>query len=297
MPETFPDGATTLTNSAAKVTGNSSNRRPRTSTVQNAANYWIKRVDPDNGTGAILREFWYGITGKTLADLTGTPRYPAYPSGRDELVKLEVPTSFGASYGTRIRGYFHPPATGNYYFAIASGDAGELKLSTDENPANAATIASVANGTAQYIWDTEPSQKSAAKPLVAGNRYFIEVVHKADAVAPNHVAVAANTTGAFSNGSSADVIPGAQLSPIVVITDAALQPDERNVVLTTSPLASWASTGLITYALSASGAIPTWARFSFASSMRWGKSTLSRTLPGAAPICTILPPATPTSAW
>ena len=53
---------------------------------------------------------------------------------------FEIPTNWSESYGTRLRGYLHPPATGNYTFYIASDDASELWLSTDEDPASAVLI-------------------------------------------------------------------------------------------------------------------------------------------------------------
>ena len=47
------------------------------------------------------------------------------------------------NYSDRISGYLVPQVTGTYTFWLACDDDGQLRLSTDENPANVAQIASV----------------------------------------------------------------------------------------------------------------------------------------------------------
>ncbi|MES2570308.1 MAG: PA14 domain-containing protein, partial [Verrucomicrobiota bacterium] len=93
------------------------------------------------------------------------------------------------SFSERLTGYILPPATGAYTFWIASDDDGQLLLSTDENPANLTLIASVNGYTAEEAWDVSPSQKSTAKQLVAGKRYYFQVNHR-DGSFGDHVAVA-----------------------------------------------------------------------------------------------------------
>ena len=72
------------------------------------------------GTGKILREWWNGIGGETIADFTANSAFGGKPSGSEFIGMLEGPRLFGKDYGTRIRGFVHPPVTGSYRFWIAS---------------------------------------------------------------------------------------------------------------------------------------------------------------------------------
>jgi hypothetical protein len=123
---------------------------------------------PVTGTGAILREWWTDIPGTAVSDLTSNVNYPDNSTGRELITKLEGPTNWADNYGTRVRGYVVPPADGNYTFWIASDADSELWLSTDNNPANAVLIA--------YI---PGNSQSSPKSLVAGQKYYVEVLHKA----------------------------------------------------------------------------------------------------------------------
>jgi hypothetical protein len=141
------------------------------------------------GTGQILRETWTGIPGTEVADLTASPAYPDNPSSSDFLTSFEAPSTWADSYGTRVRGYVHPPITGNYVFWIAADQTAELWLSSHDLPSGATLIASVASPTAPQQWNASPSQESAPIPLVAGERYYIEAIHKED-TGFDHLAVA-----------------------------------------------------------------------------------------------------------
>jgi hypothetical protein len=132
-----------------------------------------------SGTG-ISREFWSGITGATVANLTGAAAYPASPNSTSTLTDLcETPLGLGINFGQRLQGFFVPPVTGNYYFYINSNASSELWLSTDEAIANATKIASVSGYTFRQQWDKYSEQKSAAISLTAGQRVFYRVLHKA----------------------------------------------------------------------------------------------------------------------
>ena len=116
---------------------------------------------------------------------------------RQELItKLQGPTNWADNYGTSIRGYVIPPVDGNYIFWIAGADSGELWLSTNNNPANAVLIA--------YI---PGNQQSSLKSLVAGQKYYIEVLHKAG-VGNDNISVSWQ-----GPGISQQVIDGLYLSP------------------------------------------------------------------------------------
>jgi endoglucanase len=161
------------------------------------------------GSGTILREFWNGITGATVASLTSNAAYPASPTGSAQLTSFEGPTNAGDNYGSRIRGYIHPPISGPYVFWIASDDQSDLLLSTNDNPANATRIAFVAEWTDSRQWTKFPTQRSASINLVGGQRYYIEAIHK-EATGGDNLAVSWQGPGIAQT-----VIPGNFLSPFV----------------------------------------------------------------------------------
>ena len=100
------------------------------------------------------------------------------------------------------------PQTGNYTFWIASRDASQLFLSSDENPVNKTLIAAVTNYTAPREWTKEPNQQSTPITLVAGGRYYVEAVHAASTGSDN-LAVGWQLPDATLERP----IPGLRLSP------------------------------------------------------------------------------------
>lgn len=174
---------------------------------ESADSFEISALLSDNGMGLILREWWTGISGGAVGDLTSHADYPDSPSGRDRLGALEGPTNWDDTYGTRIRGYLHPPAGGDYTFWIASDDDSQLRLSIDGDPNHAVPIAFVSGFTDPRQWDAYPSQQSSSFSLTAGQKYYIEVLHK-EGSGGDHVSVAWS-----GPGISQQVISGAYLSP------------------------------------------------------------------------------------
>ena len=131
-----------------------------------------------SSTGSILAEYWYGIGGTAISDLTSNPRYPDSPDQRSYLTTFEIPVDAADTYGTRVRGWLHPPTTATYTFWIATDDNGELWLSSDESPANVTRICRVDTWTPSRSWDSYTSQRSAGINLVAGRKYYIEAFMK-----------------------------------------------------------------------------------------------------------------------
>jgi len=164
--------------------------------------------NPAAGTGAILREWWSGIAGTNTGDLTSNVNYPDNPSGRQLITKLEGPSNWDDNYGSSIHGYLNPVTTGDYTFWIASSDNSDLYLSTDpNNPANIDWIAYVSGDTDPCEWNKYESQQSTPISLVAGQKYYIMVIHKAS-VGNDNIAVAWE-----GPGISQQVIDGIYLSP------------------------------------------------------------------------------------
>ena len=157
-------------------------------------------------TRGILREYWTNVPGLAVITLTSHSNFPDHPHGRDQLDKLEARSQLGQNYGERLRGYLHPPTTGEYTFWIATGDGhADLLLSPDDKPENRRQIAmSISPG--PRGWDRD-GQQSAAIPLVAGRKYYLEALHKQNA-GNEYFAVAWQAPG-----GEREVIPGRYLSP------------------------------------------------------------------------------------
>jgi hypothetical protein len=158
-------------------------------------------------TGSILREYWTNLIGDYyVMILKSNPNFPDHPSGRDYLDKFEAPNHWAQDYGARFRGYLHPPLTGDYTFWVAAGDGAELYLSPDETPQNKRQIG-YADSTSPHQWTNDRSQQSSAITLVAGKKYYIEVLQK-QGKGDDHLAVAWR-----GPGRDRAVIPGEFLSP------------------------------------------------------------------------------------
>lgn len=181
-----------------------------------------------SGSGQILREWWSGVTGTTITSLTNDPNFPEAPSDSDLLSAFQTPSNWADNYGTRMRGYIHPPVDGTYTFWIASDDKSELWLSSDHNPANASRIANVPDFTNPGQWDKYASQQSVSIPLEAGQRYYIEALHKESGFG-DHLSVAWQIPN-----ESQSVIDGIYLSPFtrafanVALNGSATQSSTRN---------------------------------------------------------------------
>jgi PA14 domain len=161
----------------------------------------------DATTGSISREVWTAIGGTSLSNIPlGTS-----PNISDTLPSFEAPTDWADDYGTRLRGYITAPVTGTYTFWIASDDTSELWLSINDNPANKVRIAWVSDWTDSRQWDKYSTQKSAAIPLIGGQRYYVEALQK-EARGGDNLAVGWAKPNE-STSTPSEVIPGSVLSP------------------------------------------------------------------------------------
>lgn len=162
---------------------------------------------PMTALGTILHECWIGISGSSVGDLTSHPDYPDSPFTVGHLTRLEGSTDWTQEYGTRIRGCLYPPASGSYTFWLAGDDNCQLWLSPDGAPGNVALIATVPGWTNSREWEKYPQQQSSPITLAAGQKYYIEVLHK-EGYGGDNVAVAW-----AGPGISRAVIEGVYLSP------------------------------------------------------------------------------------
>ncbi|HIG30359.1 MAG TPA: hypothetical protein EYQ50_22190 [Verrucomicrobiales bacterium] len=115
---------------------------------------------------------------------------PFFESPNSGDINSPPPGNVFDNYSTVLHGLLNPTVTGNYRFAIASDDPGELYLSTDENPGNSILIAleptwaGVRNfGTTENRDEFAPENRSDTMfpggiALVAGQKYYIEAIAK-----------------------------------------------------------------------------------------------------------------------
>jgi len=156
-----------------------------------------------DATGAVALNFPIGDQGLQVGQLltlcgtnccpyfTSFPDYPYRPSGREIRSSFEAPPNWGQYYLTRMRGWLHPPATGQYTFWIASDNSSELWLSTDAGPSKARQIASIPRygWVSPHEWSRYPSQRSEPVPLKAGETYYLEALHE-QTTGGDHLSVA-----------------------------------------------------------------------------------------------------------
>ena len=174
------------------------------SSASASVNFTVTSGSSCVGNGSILREIWNGIQYNDVASIPVTTT----PDGVSELTIFEGPSNVGDNYGTRVSGYLCVPATGIYTFWIASNDHSELWLSTDGDPGNKRRIAYVTGATNARQWTKFASQQSPPINLIAGERYYIEALHK-EGIGSDHMAVGWQ----LPDGTQERPIPGSRLSP------------------------------------------------------------------------------------
>ncbi|HVV02171.1 MAG TPA: PA14 domain-containing protein, partial [Verrucomicrobiae bacterium] len=172
----------------------------------------------DTGS-SVVREVWTNVPGTTIASIP----VDSPPSSAAALGSLEGITDYGDNYAERIRGFITIPETGNYHFWIAGSDAAELWISNDSEPVNKVRRAYVeptpngapppANGTASRQWNSQATQESGWLSLVAGQKYYIEILHKAGVGAGDNWAVGGLLDATGTNTTPGGLIPGYLLSP------------------------------------------------------------------------------------
>lgn len=169
--------------------------------------------------------FTSGFTGTSVNDVP----WMSTPNSTDTtLTSLEDTTAYGNNTGERLRGYFTPTTTGNYYFWISANNNAELWISNNGESCNKVRRAYVTGptGSASRTWNTQATQKSAWLSLTAGQKYYLEALHNTGAGgASSNLAVGwfydptGNTANPIVNGAgpssgvTGGIIPGYVLSP------------------------------------------------------------------------------------
>jgi hypothetical protein len=141
-------------------------------------------AEPVQGGLAVQR--WLDVACLNVTELVRHPRFLAGPQVSETCRSSEL-RDIRAGTGVRLRGYVTAPASGTYRFWVAGCDGVELWLSTDNTKYRKQKLCGIGADTgAGYgiedeanpfgAWDSFSSQLSAPVELVAGQRYFIEML-------------------------------------------------------------------------------------------------------------------------
>jgi hypothetical protein len=167
-------------------------------------------------TGTLARERWDGIGGTTVFDLLRNANYPNVPSQGSLIAPAEVPATNPNvdNFGTRLRGYFIPNATGNWRFAIASDDNSQLWLSPDDDPAKKILISRCTAWSNFRDYADADVVQSGPIALVAGQKYFIEAIQK-EGGGGDHVSIAAKLDDGTPIANGAPSLPASMIAPYI----------------------------------------------------------------------------------
>lgn len=167
-------------------------------------NVTVSEQGPCTSAGSIFREQWNDVTGTMISSIP----LDAAPASIETLTAFESSANISDNYGARIRGFICVPLTGEYTFWIASNDKSELWLSADASPQNKTMIAHVERYTNIRQWTKSPGQQSSPVALIAGQKYYIEALHK-EGVGSDHLAVGWQ----LPDGTFERPMPGIRLMP------------------------------------------------------------------------------------
>lgn len=128
--------------------------------------------------GEVQVFYWDNISGTSVEALTANDAFPENPDSTELLNELRGVTNRGNSYGSLVRGYILPPATGLYTFFVSGDDETRFWLSPSPDTSQKQLVAEVPGWTYALVYDKYTSQRSAEIELTAGNRHYFEIVHK-----------------------------------------------------------------------------------------------------------------------
>jgi len=199
------DPANGLLNGSPTLAGNFQIMLTSSNSIGVAASILYLQVI-DTGS-SVVREVWSNTPGVNISDIP--LNQPATIT--NTIGTLEGITNYGINYGERVRGFFTAPANANFYFWIAGGDNAELWISNDAEPANKVKRAK-ASGTNSRQWDLQPTQRSGWLSMVAGQKYYLEVLHKAGNGGNDNWSVGWLQDPTGTNTVANGVVPGYLLS-------------------------------------------------------------------------------------
>jgi hypothetical protein len=129
------------------------------------------------GRGSVWFDAYNVGAGNEVSLLTNHVLFPNSPDLSTHIAavnsRIPYPTDAREAYGARISGYFVPQVTTNHTFYLSSDDASRLFLSTDASEANRVLLTEELGCCNPFA-----AHGSAPRPLVAGQRYFLDLLYK-----------------------------------------------------------------------------------------------------------------------
>ncbi|XP_032238898.2 uncharacterized protein LOC5513456 isoform X2 [Nematostella vectensis] len=126
----------------------------------------------------LIREIWKELPGKELSKLKTDPYYPNDPSLVEIIENFDAPFDVDSDYGSRVKGYFVAPETGNYTFYLSGSKTSELWLSTGDSQKNMSNLIALTDATGHNQWNKFTAQISKSVNLEAGKYYYITALEK-----------------------------------------------------------------------------------------------------------------------
>ncbi|XP_027047022.1 uncharacterized protein LOC113674731 isoform X3 [Pocillopora damicornis] len=126
----------------------------------------------------LIREVWKELPGKSISKLKDDPYYPNDPSLIEIIENFDSPFDIDKDYGSRVKGYFVAPETGNYTFYMSGSQSGELWMSSTESQQNLTKMVSLDQATGHNQWNKYAGQSSKSVTLEAGKYYYIVGLQK-----------------------------------------------------------------------------------------------------------------------
>jgi hypothetical protein len=145
---------------------------------------------------SLLFEVFDGIAGSDVANLTSSPLYPDQATFRTNLwifdSRAALPDDTRENYGSRTRGVFIPPVSGDWIFYLRGIDICQLYLNPNGLDADGKQLlCGEAHADTDGNWGRV---LSSPVTLRAGQGYYIEALHKSDTAA-DFVKVGARLAG------------------------------------------------------------------------------------------------------
>ncbi len=134
--------------------------------------------EPAGIPGKISHDLWRDIEGLHVSDLLKNERFFITPDFQGELTQLNAPWTAYSNFGQRLRGYLIAPVTGEYRFRVSGDDAATLWLGEGESKFTKQPLIELKTWTRYLEWGKVRAQMSAPVSLQAGQRYYLEVLHK-----------------------------------------------------------------------------------------------------------------------
>ncbi len=179
----LPNGLSLNTTTGA-ITGTPTSNPQSRGTYTVAVNAFNSAAGATATGSSVVTITIYPVGSVTRETLVGTA-----VSADGTIPALDDDTDYGNNISRRLRGYIVPPKTGNYYFWLAANNTAELWISNDSEYVNRVKRASVAASTGKRAWNTSATQQSKWLHLVAGQKYYFDVLHNTGTDADDYVSL------------------------------------------------------------------------------------------------------------